>query len=244
MTLPQDYAGGLNPGGQAGKHFSMLVDRSDPNFIYLGGDSTPEADDEEDGKYYARIFVGIRTRPADQQWERIAGIDLEDNNYDDVQSPHPDSRDMQWDAGGALLQADDGGLYRRRIEDDEYVWESVNGNIQITEVLSAVYDSNHNTVTIGTQDNGSASQDDEGDLEWEAFGGGDGGFVATEVRSDALSTYNATYFSSQNLSNFTVRRIRDGAPYSTRLLNLQVSGAGKNLYDYEGGKDKLPFTTP
>lgn len=246
MTLPMDYAGGVHTTGQGDKHFSLAVDPSNPNVIYLGGDTTPRTDDNQ---FLGRIFTGDRSKPAGSQWQRIAGIDLDDDNYDDVQGPHPDSRDIQFDASGAMLESDDGGIYRRRLVrpflfDEEWIWESVNGNLQAIEVLSAVFDSNHNTVTVGTQDNGTATQDDEYELEWEKIGGGDGGYVATEIRSDSLGTYNATYFSSQNLGNFTVSRIRDGAPDTERLLELNVNGTGGDIYAFEGGESNLPFTTP
>jgi len=99
---------------------------------------------------------------------------------------------MVFSKDGHLLEADDGGLYRR-VNDIPTVpiqgrWMSLNGdsatgNLQISEVHSADWDANRNTILAGTQDNGTARQVSPSERNWQEIQNGDGGNVAIDDRA-------------------------------------------------------------
>src|SRR5205085_10982517 len=75
-------------------------------------------------------------------------------------SPHADSRGMQFDADGNLLQANDGGIYRLVNPNNPATrqWAPVVGNIRPTEYHSAAFDPLSKVTFGGSQDNGTAYQ--------------------------------------------------------------------------------------
>ena len=83
----------VHEGEQGDTHFSMNVDAA--GNIYIGGDSHPDVH----GLLYR---WNNAAGPVGQVWESIAG----------GSAPHADSRAIVFDANGALLEGDDGGIYR------------------------------------------------------------------------------------------------------------------------------------
>ena len=73
---------------------------------------------------------------------------------------------MVIDSQGNILQADDGGIYQLDTSisfelggiDVFDQWNSLNGDLQITEVVSTVFDSGTELYLVGTQDNGNLAQ--------------------------------------------------------------------------------------
>ncbi|MEO1576021.1 MAG: sialidase family protein, partial [Pseudomonadota bacterium] len=105
---------GVHPGGQGSIHFSLAIDPTDSNIVYVGGDRQPLTD--EGGfpnaigarDFSGRLFRGDISTPAGSQW-----APLTHSGTAAVSSPHADSRDMAFDASGRLIESDDGGVYVR-----------------------------------------------------------------------------------------------------------------------------------
>jgi Big-like domain-containing protein len=227
MDLPQTPESngdieGLHPGGQGGVHLSIAVDRNFPNIVYVGGDRQ-----DDNGRpapnnfpnfigaltFSGRLFRGD-TRVASTgavpspQWQhlthsnsiaQILGGGTAHNS-----SPHADSREMAIDAGGDIIEVDDGGVYRRTSpQSNAGDWFSLIGDIQTTEFHDVAYDTNSNTIILGgTQDNGTPVQISMGSTIWTLISGGDGGDVAVDNITLASSNQSIRYFSSQNLDGF------------------------------------------
>jgi len=118
-------------------------------------------------------------------------------------SPHPDSRDMAFDASGNLIQCDDGGIYRRTLPQSNMGdWFSMNGNLQVTEIHSIVYDPVTKRITVGTQDNGTNQQILPYSKNWKNIDlkKGDGGVVSVDTLVNP--GFSLLYISVQYLGNF------------------------------------------
>jgi photosystem II stability/assembly factor-like uncharacterized protein len=88
--------------------------------------------------------------------------------------PHVDHHALAFDAGGGLLDGNDGGIWRATSRGT--TWTDLNGNLGITQAQGVGVDpNNRNTVYVGTQDNGTDKY--TGTLAWTQVRDGDGGFV-------------------------------------------------------------------
>ena len=133
----------INPGQSGNKHFSMIADASGTR-VYVGGDRSNAA------PWVGNIHVGDSTS---NTWTEVVKTGA--NNT----APHADSRDMVFDSNGDLIETDDGGIYRlTNPTAGSRTWQSLNGDLRITESLSAAYDPLNNVIFTGNQDNGSTVQ--------------------------------------------------------------------------------------
>jgi hypothetical protein len=117
-------------------------------------------------------------------------------------APHADSRGLVMSPSGDLIEVDDGGIYRRtnpRSKDGD--WFSMNGNLQVTELHSAAWDSNTDTILGGAQDTGAPHQSKNLNHLWETILEGDGGVVAIDVTSTPGRSIR--YVSNYQLQGFT-----------------------------------------
>jgi outer membrane autotransporter protein len=241
---------GVNPGGQAEINLSLVADPLNPNLVYIGGDTQPAPDGGDSWPgglvnsigaigYTGRLFRGDAAQPLGRQW-----TPLTDNFTNPRSAPHADSRTMAFDANGNLLQVDDGGIYWRLLAASNLGrWESLNGNLQITEFYAntLAYDRNTRTIIGGSQDNGIADQKTPGSLDWQATWGGDGGFVAV---NDSPADFSVRYGSSQQLGNFGRYKVDvDNKIIGEALANLMVGGMQLADYDRRQGS-AFPFITP
>jgi photosystem II stability/assembly factor-like uncharacterized protein len=213
---------GIHPGGQGSIHLSIAVDPNDPNTVYVGGDRQPGPLPNfiGDRSFSGRLFRGDTTvapnpgAPTSPQWEHLTHsnsiAEIPGGGTASGSSPHADSREMVIDAGGDLIEVDDGGIYRRtKPRDNTGDWFSINGNIQTTEFHDVAYDTISNTILLGgAQDNGTSVQITMGSKTWQLISGGDGGDVAVDNITLAASNQSIRYFSSQNLGGFS-RQIYD-----------------------------------
>jgi subtilisin-like proprotein convertase family protein len=225
---------GLHPGGQGFIHRSMVADPIDVNIVYVGGDRQPDAL-ELNGSgqqfpnsigamtYSGRLFRGDASLPVGSQWSPLTHSGTASNT-----APHADSRDLAFDVDGALIEVDDGGVYRmlapRTTSSD---WISANGNIQNSEIHSSDYDSNTHTSIAGLQDNGTGSQAFLAEKKWNSVLGGDGGDVAVDAISLAAQNQSIRYTSFQFLGGFN-RQVfnQDNQSLSRIFFNpVVVSGA-------------------
>lgn len=179
----------VHPGGQGTVNTSIAVDPVNENVVYIAGDRITAS------PFTANVQRGNAAAASGSQFTPI--VDAGAANT----SPHADSRNMAFDAAGALLQVDDGGIYRRvNPTSSAGVWSSVIGNLNVMEVHSLDHDAVSNILVIGTQDNGTHMQQTSANSIWTFINGGDGGDVAIDDTSVAGS--GLRFLSSQNLGGF------------------------------------------
>ncbi len=218
MALPRTAEGGLHPGAQGGKHLSLAVDPTDPNLVYIGGDTqpttsqfaTPNSIGATD--YTGRLFRGDASRPLNRQWVHLTHsrhLGAPGGGTGNGSAPHADSRDLLVALNGDLIEVDDGGIYRRtEPRSNNGIWFSMNGDIQTAELHSVSWDDNFRIVLGGAQDTGTPEQVRPGHARWRSVSGSDGGVVAVE---DATSASRSTrYSSAYELLDFR-RQVHDRA---------------------------------
>jgi hypothetical protein len=154
-------------------HFSIVADGKNPAVVYIGGQQQPGA--------LSVLFRIDSTKAPASQVQPLDGTGTAGNT-----APHADSRGMTFDADGNLLEVDDGGIYRRTSpQTNTGNWFSINGNLQVTELLDVTFDRNSGVVVGGSQDNGVANQIGTGNVKWNEASVGDAGDVAIDVTSRA-----------------------------------------------------------
>ncbi|HEY5960042.1 MAG TPA: hypothetical protein VIV60_25995 [Polyangiaceae bacterium] len=165
-------------------HFSLAADRSNSSFVYVAGDGDPVR-----GNTGAAPGTGA-------QWESLESTTPHNT------TPHVDARDMVIDANLDLINACDGGVFRRvRPRENTGDWFSMAGNMQNAEIYSIAYDPIARVILAGSQDNGTVYQDGPNQLAWTTFVPDDGGDV--QVDTISMPGYSIRYSSSQLLTNFT-----------------------------------------
>lgn len=210
------------PGGQGALHFSLAADPTNSNIVYVGGDRQPLNGDGSAStpnsigatNFTGRLFrvnaaagAGTQSTPLTHCILATAACNSTTSTVNNS-SPHADSRRMAFDAAGNLLEADDGGIYRRTNPRTTGDWFSVNGNLQVTEAHDVAYDRVSNMIITGNQDTGTSEQTSVGGTTWNEVSQGDGGDVSVDDTSSG--TQSRRYSSFQNLGSFR-RRIMDAA---------------------------------
>ncbi|MBI1839836.1 MAG: OmpA family protein [Verrucomicrobia bacterium] len=153
---------GLNTRGNGNLHFSIAVDPTDPNVVYLGGDTQGTLTNNSAGlrDWLGRVF---RWNPTTNVWTQLVGTNANQTG------PHADSRGMVFATDYVLLEVDDGGLYRLqnpRGENEQGIrqWASLNRELRITEAIRVGFDPLNSDILVGAQDNGAAFQAGNSDL--------------------------------------------------------------------------------
>ncbi len=217
MDTPQTNEGGSTwglqprskPGGQGATHFSIIADPNDPWIVYVGGDRQPSPFPNSIGAldFTGRLFRGDIRLAAGSQWTPLTHNGTTSNS-----APHADSRDMAFDVNGALIEVDDGGIYRRTSPGDSTGdWFSLIGyGLQVTEFHDIAFDSNSLTLIGGAQDTGVHDQGFQDTLiqdrfVWNAATVADGGDVAIDNQSRAGRNESVRFYSTQNIGRFTWR---------------------------------------
>lgn len=205
---------------------SMVVDPSDSDIVYVAAISQRSnavpafsvPNSVGATSFHAHMFRGDVTRArgltgnVSTQWDHLthgAGLGgMPNGGTASTSSPHADSREMTFDANGNLIEVGDGGITRRTSPaNNTGDWSSINGNIQVTELHSAAYDTNFDIIIGGTQDTGAIEQTGTGSTTWNSVRLADGGKVAVD---DSTAGTSVRYLSSQNLGNFTRRTCNGG----------------------------------
>ena len=215
LDLPQTIEGGapvgIHPGGQGGTNTSIAADRVNANVVYIGGDRQ-ETTLTDNGPVWpnsigardwsGRLFRVNAEKPRGKQASHITHSNTASNS-----SPHADSRDMAVAPNGDLIEVDDGGIYRRTAPlTNSGNWLSMNGDIQVAEFHSAVWDSNTHSVIAGAQDTGTPEQVSVEDTKWRSITTGDGGNVAVD---DKTTPGRSARYSSYQYLGLLSRRVYD-----------------------------------
>ncbi len=263
-TIEDGFGIGVHPGGQGGIHLSIAADPINANIVYIGGDRQPRFNEASGNpvagfpnsigaqNFSGRLFRGNASQPTGSQWTPLTHSGTASNS-----SPHADSREMTFDANGALIETDDGGIYRRtQPRSPSGDWVSINGDLQSTEYHGIAYDAVSDIVIGGSQDVGTSQQIMIDDPVFETLFQGDGG----DPGVDDISSPNQStrFFSFQFLGNFaravfddtntlqsfvvTDRTVLSGGAaispqfYTPIIVNSQqgnrlLIGAGNSLYE-------------
>ncbi|HBN78489.1 MAG TPA: hypothetical protein DD473_22300, partial [Planctomycetaceae bacterium] len=213
VTGPSPSAKDIEETGAQGRiHFSIRVDPTNENIIYVGGDRQEINNIIGDNTYGGAIFRGDASIARDPsqipspQWDHLThdqvAFDPSGGTANGT-APHADSREMVFDANGNLIEVDDGGIFRRTSpRDNTGDWFSLAGSLGVAEFHDVAYDSLTNTIIAGAQDNGTQFQVTAGDKVWDFLSGGDGGDVAVDNVTLAGSNQSIRYSSFQNLGGF------------------------------------------
>ncbi len=266
MDLPQtpEFGGAVNsglqprfnPGAQGGIHFSITVDPTDQNIVYVGGDRQdgdvfgPTGNFSGARDFSGRLFRGDTRFAATGASPSLQWAHLTHSNQvaqtptggtASGSAPHADSRDMAFLANGTLVESDDGGVFiRTNPRSNTGDWFGLNGNLQVTEFHDIAYDTVSNIAMGGAQDTGTPQQVTSGSAVWASVdrfftNGGrqyrlnaDGGDVAVATNTPAGSS--TRYSSSQGLG-LVSRQVFDatGAFVSDTPLALAPTGNGANI---------------
>jgi hypothetical protein len=201
---------GIHVGAQGNTHLSLAADPANANVVYIGGDRQPwntepvgvapfwpNASGASD--FSGRLFRIDASLAAGSQFTAITHVGTAGNS-----SPHADSRDMDFDANGDLIEGDDGGVYKQTSPADATGnWFSLVGNLNITEIHSIDWDANANIIISGAQDNGVPQQEFPTNSRWSSVSLGDGGDVSVDDISSAATS--SRYSSGQLLQSFRRR---------------------------------------
>lgn len=239
LDIPQttENAGtfGIHPGSQGTTHLSIAADPTNANVVYIGGDRQPHADEGTGlpvnfpNSINANDFSGRLYRVDASLAAGAQAVHITHGNTSNASSPHADSRDMAFDANGALIETDDGGVYRRTTPLlNTGDWFSVNGNLSVTELHDVAWDSRSKIAIGGAQDTGVPEQGAAGNARWQSVTTADGGDVA--VDDFGTPGQSTRYASNQNLGNFR-RRVYDAGNQfiSQTFPALTVVGGGAAL---------------
>lgn len=198
---------GINPGQQAAIHLSLAADPKNPALAYVGGDRQPSRSEGLPGNpgwpnsigatdYTGRLFRVDASRPQNQQASPITNSGTTNNS-----APHADSRAIAFTANDTLVEADDGGVYRRSSPQSAGgQWFSMNGNLEVTELHSVAWDPISHIAIGGAQDTGTPEQRPSKDVRWQSVSTGDGGSVAVDRGS--VAGRSVRYSSYYDLYNF------------------------------------------
>jgi photosystem II stability/assembly factor-like uncharacterized protein len=243
-TVESGRTFGIHPGKQGATNLSIAADPRNSNIVYLGGDCQPCSNQASDCRpesvwpnslgamdFTGRLFRVDATQPRGKQASAITHANTASHS-----APHADSRRLRFAPDGTLIETDDGGIYRRTIPDKNTGdWFSANGNLQITELHSAAWDSNVHMIIGGAQDTGTPEQEVRDGSKWESVSTSDGGVVAVDDKSSPGKSIR--YWSAYSLLNFS-RRVCDAK-------NVCESDVEPKYMVLNGGSPLVPqFYTP
>jgi hypothetical protein len=220
------------PGGQGVVHGAIAADPVNPNIVYIAGDrqDVPFPNANGCSNFSANVFRGDASLAS--PWQNVVCSGAQGT------SPHADSRDMEFDTYGNLLQANDGGIYRLNQPDQaSRQWVSLNNNIRPTEIHSVAFDGVTHTAFAGTQDTGTPMQNAPGSFTWTEFLQGDGGVVEVDDKSGGGGS-SIRYTSFQflgffNRSTWSASNTLISGPTQLGLQIVSGPGAGQNLYQFD-----------
>ncbi|MDX1964635.1 MAG: hypothetical protein SFX18_15905 [Pirellulales bacterium] len=240
------------PGSQGRIHFSIVASPTDPNLVWVGGDRQdgPFPNPIGGNNFTGNLWRGDRSiapgGPAaipSPQWTPIT-----DNFAGGNSGPHADSREMVFDANGDIVEADDGGVYRRdNPTSNAGAWTSMNGNLSVAEFWTISLDTTNNVIFGGFQDTGTAEQSAANSTTWEQITQGDGFFTAADNTSIANSTVRYTVgntFTSFQRRVFDNANNQVGATDVVQLAAPATPGtarSGLNAADQAAGASLNPF---
>ncbi|HEX6278026.1 MAG TPA: hypothetical protein VFZ53_33510, partial [Polyangiaceae bacterium] len=195
-------------------HFAMAADPVNSNLVYVSG-----------------VFSWRRGNADEDevQWTDFAFGGTPNGTF-----PHPDSRDVAFDANNNYIEVSDGGIYRRPQQQASADWQSLAGNLQSVEFHEIAYDANSSIAFGGTQDNGTPVQITPAQPTWNMFLGADGADVQVDLVSSPGNSLR--YTSIQNLGSFSFTTFN--------AANVEIARTFPALIPTGGGIFAPQFYTP
>ncbi len=181
LTYPSDASG-----GGASLYGVYRSDNSGATWTRLN--NAPSGLQATYGWYLSIIGV----HPSDSAHVYIGGLNFV-RSYDagatwlDVTPPHVDMHAVTWDANGALVVGEDGGVHRSW--DDGNGWEQLNMGLGVIQCYAGLstHSQQEQRLFIGTQDNGTLNRAPAGeDGIWISALGGDGGWTQADPQNPAI----------------------------------------------------------
>ena len=227
----------IYPGGQGEIHGALAADPTNPNVVFIAGDRQDGLGPNHNlfpntngcNNFSANVFRWTGTA-----WE------LAVCNGANGTSPHADSRDMEFDANGNLLQANDGGIFRLANPNTSATrqWSPVVGNIRPNELHSVAFDPLSKVAFGGAQDTGTPIQTASGSFTWGELLQGDGGVVAVDADQSAHPGTTLRYTSFTGLGSFnrTTWNAANMMIGGFTLVGLNIvsgAGAGMTLFQFD-----------
>ncbi len=213
---------GIHVGGQGNTHLSLAADPSNSNVVYIGGDRQPAVNEGTPmisfpNSLGANDFSGRLFRIDASLAPGIQAVAITHSGTAGNSSPHADSRDIDFDAAGDMIESDDGGVFKQTSPADATGnWFSLVGNSNVTEIHSLDWDANSNIIISGAQDNGVPEQIFPTNSTWNNIRNGDGGDVAVDDISATATSVR--YLSTQNLGGFRRRVYSSGNVFQSQVL--------------------------
>ena len=229
----------ITPAGFPAFFLALTADPSDGNIAYVGASGSNSS-----------FRVDATLPQGDALSGAVAGTAGSAGNT----SPHADVRDMAIDDDGNLLEANDGGVYKRISPlDNTGDWVSLNGDLVITEIHNTGWDRVSHVALAGVQDNGTVMQDDFVRDRWTRIGRNDGGDIAIEevaIPDGAPRPDNPNsnrYYSSQRLGSFrhaTYDQDNDVVPPVNNPALTETACPAATGCRAIFGRGNAPFTAP
>jgi hypothetical protein len=221
----------IYPGGQGFLHGALAADLTSPNIVFISGDRQNSPFPNVNG---CNNFSGNVFRYTGTVWENVVC------NGARGTSPHADSRDMEFDSNGNLLQANDGGIFRLVSPNSagNRIWAPVVGNIRPNELHSVAFDPLSKVGFGGAQDTGTPIQSVPGSFTWGELLQGDGGVVAVDANQTAHpgTTLRYTSFTGLGFFNRTTWNAANMMIGGFTLVGLNIvsgPGTGMTLFQFD-----------
>jgi autotransporter-associated beta strand protein len=189
-ALKTPAANNLNYITQAPWNFTIAIDPTNSNLVYVAGDET-QTDQTTYSVPAYRIDVAKQT---------ITSLTLDrtaNNSF-----AHSDARAIAFDAAGRLILTSDGSIYLRTSPTTSAGdWQRINGNLSAVESYSVAYDGLNKRLAVAAQDNGVALQSSPAGTQWNAQIGADGlkVLINDRVTDPTLGRLSVMYFNTDSL---------------------------------------------
>ncbi|MBC7771624.1 MAG: hypothetical protein H7210_03940, partial [Pyrinomonadaceae bacterium] len=174
------------------------------------------------GWYLSHVFI----HPTNPDVVFMGGLDLRRStnagvSWSTVTPPHVDMHAMDFDAAGAILSGNDGGLFRTTNQGNS--WTPLNAGLSIIQYYAgfSTHPTNANIMIGGMQDNGTAIRNAAG-TAWTFVTGGDGGWTQINQSNPLI-----LFTESQGTGNL-FRSTNGGAGFS--LSNTGINGGDRNCF--------------
>jgi Ca2+-binding RTX toxin-like protein len=205
---------GVEARGNPFFHFAIGADPVSSNFVYLAGVIS-----------WRRGNANL----ASGQWSDFAFGGTPSGT-----NPHPDVRDIEFDANNNYIEVGDGGIMRRPTPQISADWQSLAGNLTSVEFHEIAYDANSSIGFGGTQDNGTPMQTTPGQLPWNLFLGGDGADVQVDLVTSPGNSLRYSSFQFLGAFSFT----------TFNAANVEIARVFPALAPINGGQFVPNFYTP
>ena len=141
MSAPPYVVDPSNPYDFSAEDSPFVADPNDPDGVYMAGYDA----DANHGEFIPSS--GTTT------WTDLYGANDSSGDGANGTAPHTDARGMAFDHNGDLLEGNDGGIYEliTPTQQSTREWGPVNGNLQLTEMVTVGYDALNQTILGGAR---------------------------------------------------------------------------------------------